>query len=345
MSELIISTDKTPAQIIASDEEFEAFYRKIREEIETHPVDTSTKNGRKAIASLAHKVARTKTAIDDAGKALIEDANKIVNSVNESRRRAREKFDALKAEVRQPLTDWEEADEARVAKYEGLIKQIEALGATYAFTTAIEGQGRLDQLNLYTITPEWGEFEAKALRLKAEGIEQLKMAIAQKTKAEAEAAELAKLRAEKDERERLERERIAKETAERKAKEAAEIIAQEAIEKERAAAQAKIDEAERLRLKAENDHLNAIREDVEAKLRAEAAANDERRRREMRELYKKDMQKKADEKRLADKEYRDGAFTAAADAIIQAGHIGRDNAEAILKAIEAGNVPHVQMKL
>ncbi|WP_277750417.1 hypothetical protein [Croceibacterium ferulae] len=42
----------------------------------------TTAKGRKAIASLAAKVARTKTAIDDAGKKLNEEARAKINAVS-----------------------------------------------------------------------------------------------------------------------------------------------------------------------------------------------------------------------------------------------------------------------
>ena len=59
--------------------------------------DLTTAASRKEIASLAFKVARSKTALDKIGADLIEDARKHVDAVNATRKTARDRLDALKA--------------------------------------------------------------------------------------------------------------------------------------------------------------------------------------------------------------------------------------------------------
>jgi flagellar motility protein MotE (MotC chaperone) len=63
---------------------------------------------------MAHKVARSKTYIDNAGKDLVAELKALPKQIDESRRVVRERLDALKDEVRRPLTEWE-AEQERIA--------------------------------------------------------------------------------------------------------------------------------------------------------------------------------------------------------------------------------------
>jgi colicin import membrane protein len=55
----------------------------MKRETDALDADVTTEKGRKAIASMAYKVARTKTAIDEAGKKLNEEARARINAVDE----------------------------------------------------------------------------------------------------------------------------------------------------------------------------------------------------------------------------------------------------------------------
>jgi hypothetical protein len=87
---------------------------RIAEEVRSHVPDLTTAKGRDAIKSLAFKVARSKTALDDAGKKLNEDARAQINIVDAARRKIRDQLDALRDEARKPLDDWEAAEKERV---------------------------------------------------------------------------------------------------------------------------------------------------------------------------------------------------------------------------------------
>jgi hypothetical protein len=87
---------------------------RIEAEVRSHVPDLTTAKGRKEIASLAHKVSRSKTALDDAGKALNEEARAQINAVDAERRKVRDRLDALRDEARAPLDKWEADEAARV---------------------------------------------------------------------------------------------------------------------------------------------------------------------------------------------------------------------------------------
>lgn len=170
------------------------------------------------------------------------------------------------------------------------IHNLELVPAQMAGKSAAEISKRVDALQAYDLTEWAAEFIAEAEKARAQALTALQQlmagAAAQEIAAQAEAAkvaqeraELARLRAEQEERNRTEQARIAEETrarAEAEAKARAQIEAEqrasrEKIEaEERAARQAR--EAEEAKLKAERDRLDAERREVEAQQRKEREA-------------------------------------------------------------------------
>jgi hypothetical protein len=219
-------------------------------------LDISTDKGRKAIASLAYKVARTKTFIDDQRLKLVADEKKRLSVIDAEGKRVREELDALKDEVRNPLTEWEDADKARIAKLELGVIALAAFSAfEYSVTTA-EIQDRMNNLE-GTTTSNFEEFTHRAEYAKSASLNKLRSMLESSQKADAERAELERLRAEAIEREARE----AKEKAGREEKERAEAYAQilvkqaeEKAERERKAA---ADEAEQERIRIENEKRDA----------------------------------------------------------------------------------------
>jgi colicin import membrane protein len=66
-AELVELETYTPARIF-SDEGVAEIFKIIEEKVKDAPQDISTEAGRKEIASLAYKVARSKTTVDNIGK-------------------------------------------------------------------------------------------------------------------------------------------------------------------------------------------------------------------------------------------------------------------------------------
>lgn len=88
---------------------------KIAEEVRSAKFDPHDAKDRKAIASLAYKVAKTKTYIDGLGKTLNDELKEIPKKVDASRKQAWDFLEALQKEARKPLDDWE-AEQARIAE-------------------------------------------------------------------------------------------------------------------------------------------------------------------------------------------------------------------------------------
>jgi len=88
----------------------------IEERARSFAFDVSEEEGRDGIRSLAYNVARAKTTIDGAGKNIVAEWKEKSKRVDEARRIMRDKLGALKEEIRAPLTAWEEAEKAEVAR-------------------------------------------------------------------------------------------------------------------------------------------------------------------------------------------------------------------------------------
>lgn len=105
-----VSTDliiKLPAAMTAAtftdDAEFEKLYSQVKEAVDRHVPDLSTKGGRDAIASVAYKVARTKTALVAQGKKLTEGWRDQTKKVNAACNTIEERLDKLRDEDRKSV--------------------------------------------------------------------------------------------------------------------------------------------------------------------------------------------------------------------------------------------------
>lgn len=268
MSEItdLVVIEKTNAlAVFTSQEQLDPLIEAIEKEARSLVPDLSTKKGRDAIASMAHKVARSKTYIDNAGKDLVAELKALPKQIDESRRLVRERLDALKDEVRRPLTEWEaeqeriKAEEAMNAKHEEAL----AMNAEFDLQRAakIEADHEMALLMNEKIDREREEARQKAEQAKREHEERIKREAEEKARREADEAAKREIEAaaarereallakELAERERIESEQraerekqeaLAKAERERiAAKEKAKCEKEEAIQRERAAAEAR----------------------------------------------------------------------------------------------------------
>lgn len=338
----LIPIEKINAVEVFTGEALDDLLAKIEAEARRHTFDIGTPGGRKDCASLAYKVARSKTAIDDAGKGLVEEWKKQSKVVDYARKKARDRLDALRDEVRKPLTDWEAeekrvadeaaaAERARVEKIDSVFRQIgELRGEAGAHNDCEEIKRALDDLEVM-IDATFGEREQPA-----------RDALAGARDAIARAEDIAKrereVKAKEAEIARKEAEQRAQEEAARRAKEQAEReerIRREAAEKAEREAREAVERAEREKAEAEQ-HARQAEADARAKLEAEAEA------------------KRAEEERRGrHAKRRSAVHNAASDAIVdfidaivdfnERKDTAKDIALEIIEAIAAGKVPHVSI--
>lgn len=358
----------------------DAILSALKEEVrkQAAALDISTETGRTAIASLAYKVARSKTALDDQGKSLVETIKKQTGEIDAERRHVRDELDALKEEVRKPLTDWENAEKNRVTAHENALTLIASTAALDRPLNLDEIETKIGEVSAVYRSRNWQEFEQRAAGAHALATSDLNIAAQRAKEAIAQREALERQQAEERERAIKEREesaaKAAKEEAERKAAEQARI-AHEAAERERqrvenerieAEARAKQAEAQRVATeqKAERDRIAAEEAAKEAerqaqmRLEAEKQAS-ERRAKEAAAQAERDREAAidAERKRVADAQLREAeeaekraknrAHQASVNREALAAFVALGASEefgkAIIKAIVNGDIPHVRM--
>lgn len=337
----------------------DAILEKIRAEVASIKTDISTATGRDQIRSLAFKIARSKTALDEMGKDLVANLKKQTGSIDAERRRIRDELDALRDRVRQPLTDYENAEKARIEAHEAALAAIVESGGYGQTETAAEIQARLEFLLSYPAC-DWQEFAARAADTIQAEISRTRGLLAGAEMREAERAELERLRREQAEREQRERdERIAAAAAERARIEAEAKAMQEAeeaaaraeaerarIEQEKVAAEARAKDAIARAEKAERDRIAAEKKaEADKKAGAEKAARDRVAAVEAERKRVADNKARADAeaaKREDNKKHRAKVENEILAALCKAGLDEVDAALAIA-AIAQGKVPHTKI--
>ncbi|CAM7743332.1 hypothetical protein [Klebsiella pneumoniae] len=313
--DLVVIEKKNAMAVFTNNDQLDPLIEAIEKEARSLVPDVTTKKGRDAIASMAHKVARSKTYIDNAGKDLVAELKALPKQIDESRRVVRERLDALKDEVRRPLTEWE-AEQERIKAEEAMnALHAEALAMNEDFdrrlAARIESDHEMALLMNDAFDREQAEKKAEAERQRIAREEEIKRLAEEKAKREA--AEQAQR--EIDAAAAREREAIlAKERAEREQREAAERAEREkqaAVEAERRKAQ---EEADRIRREAEQREL--------ARLAEEKRKADEQARRE------------------ADVKHRKAVGTEIVKALLANTSLTRDQAIEVLTVVKDGRIPH-----
>ena len=291
---------------------------RIRQEIDAFRGDVSTAGGRKAIASMAHKVSQSKALLEKVGKDLADRQKEIPKKIDATRRHITQTLEKWRDEVRQPLTDWETRENDRVSAHQAAIDHLLMLSEA---TTASPGSVLREQLahvQSVVIDDSCEEFAAEYAKAAAAAAKHLVAVIAERDRIEAEQAELLELRARQAKADAAERE-------ERIRKEAAEAAVREAVAKA---------EAERIAAQQREEALH--RQVREAEQRA--IERIERAKKEQAEAERRETEAKA--AREADDKHRQ-AINGQIISAFAANGIQTGIAEVIISLIASGEVPHV----
>lgn len=182
----------------------------IEKEVTSEVPDVDTPEGRDAIKSLAYKVARSKTTLDDLGKNFVADQKSAIAAIDGCRKTARDYLDDLKVRVRKPLTDYEEMEAKRMDKIESKIREISRLGELKGADgepwDADMLKAGLAKLRSMKITKVFEEFQEQANNQKNESIVLLLDAIPKREALEVEWAEAERKAEEQKEADRIQRE-------------------------------------------------------------------------------------------------------------------------------------------
>ncbi|MCP1274627.1 hypothetical protein NKW43_13210 [Gluconobacter albidus] len=361
MSEIALLSVKalTPIAVFQTQNGVEDVVSKLERDVRAMELDPTTEKGRKHIKSVAYQVSRSKTALDDMGKLVKEEAMELVKRVDGERRTINSRLNALRDEVRKPVDDYEAREKARVDGIRDQIAKIELLGQRLdglSIETLHESAEELDLLKVY----DFQEFSSRADLAVQQTANALKAAIIIAEKAEADRIEAERLAAIKAEEERLaaiEAHKIREAEIARAAAEKARKDAEEKAERERkAAAEALEREREEAARKEKEaaDRIAKMRRDAEENARrvaAEKLAAEEQAEREQAAAIERERQRVADEqaakeaedKRRAENTAHRGKINREVLAALMSAGASEDLGKAIIGAILKGAVPHVSI--
>lgn len=378
MNDIVLFKEMPSPAVVFASGGGKTLVEKIREECMRLDRDISTPEGRKNIASVAYKIAKTKTALDDMGKQTIEEHQVVINAVNKERKVIRDELDALKEEFRKPLTEFEQAEEKRIADAEQKLDFLGKMSVSIDGETSDMVAVMLEKARTEWLDYDWREFADRAAATRKNSVEILERRHAAMKKAEDDAKRLAELEAAEAERKKKEAaeaeerrlQKIKDDAAAAAKKQAEEKAEQDRIKAENEAKaeqkrladiaaeeQRKREESEARAKKAEEDRIV-----LEKKVEADKQAAAEKAKRDEEAAVERERQRAADAKkaeddeaarRAADKEHRKKINTAAADAIkkVLEGSMFKDgeadlvgSSRAIIEAIVKSEIPQVSIK-
>ncbi|WP_122846283.1 hypothetical protein [Pseudomonas viridiflava] len=225
-----ISADNAPAIYVTGG--LNQFLQAVTAEVTAEVPDLTTRKGRERIASLAAKVSKSKTAVEKPGRDYLKRLKEMPKVVETELREFVTKMDALRDATRQPLTDWEKAEDARVDAHNEGIQRLKDMAVFEVTPTAAHVAQVIADLELVALDDSWQEFLPEAAQVKDRSLATLRALLADRTKHEAELAAIAQFNAEQAKREQEARDaEIA-----RKASEQARIDAEQKAQAERDAA-------------------------------------------------------------------------------------------------------------
>lgn len=372
-----ISADNAPAIYVAGG--LGQFFDAVKAEVANEVPDLKTAKGRARIASLAATVSKSKAAVEKPGRDYLKRLKEMPKVVEAELREFVTKMDSLRDTTRQPLTDWENAEQARKDRHVDniqAIKDMEVFGAT---PTAAAVAQVIVQLEAIELGDSWEEFLPEAAQAKDRTLSLLRAMQNERTQHEAEQAELVRLRAEAEAQAQRDRDaaiaQAAADQARREATERAEAerlaaarreqeLLDQAAAAQRAAAQAVLDaeaaaERQRMQLELQAEQARTAAAQAEAnRIAAEQRAEQDRlaairRQEEAVEQARLAEKARADaaadeilrqqQARQADVAHKSKILGEAKQALIGM-NISEELAKAIVLKIARGEVPNVTIQ-
>lgn len=298
---------------------------KIRSIATNDNFDAATAKGRAEIKSLAYKIKRSKTYLDEAGKDLVSELKELPKLIDSNRKTIRDELDAIHDQVRKPLTDWEEAEARKIREQKEAEERAEIARAKILDITQIPlayinapsakiraAIGTMEVSEL--VVDSFGDLFEEARVAKVQAIEKLRQM--------AEAAEVVE-KHQQEERDRL--------------------IAEQAVAREREAAKQAIIEANMAAHRAEAERKAAEQRAIDAEANRKAAeikaADDER----QRIKAEQEAVRRAEEARARDVEHKGRIHREAVACLTVHAGITDDQAKAVVVAIAKRQIPHISI--
>ncbi|KOX63816.1 hypothetical protein AA303_17090 [Pseudomonas psychrophila] len=268
-----INADNAPTIFVAGG--LGRFIDAVRAEVCAEVPDLKTRKGRERIASLSATVSKRKASVEKPGRDYLRHIKTLPKVVEDELRQFVSAMNTLRDEIRQPLTDWEQAELARTDKHVDGIQDIKDTLVFEGTPTASAVTQVITTLELVPMDDSWEEFLAEAAQAKDQSLVKLRALLSERTQYEAGQSELVRLRAEAEAQAQRDREAEIARAAAEKTRIEAEQRAQaerEATIKREADTKAAADRRE-LELKyaaeqSERAAAQAAREKIESEQRA-----------------------------------------------------------------------------
>lgn len=234
-----ITTDLIPINTTATalfqENGLDPILNEIKKKVDEFESDVTKAEGRKEIKSFAYKIAQSKTFIDTAGKELVAKQKAALKLIDTERKRSRDFLDEQKTIVRQPLTNYEDAE-----KEKERVKQYNT-----------DWDTALSEDNIFNREREIIRKETEAIRIEYE--ERLKTGAAEQATRQAKEAVQ---QAEREKIAAIERAKIQQELAEQDKQDAIEAEKQKARDQAVQLERERIREQERVKLETERKASN-----------------------------------------------------------------------------------------
>jgi colicin import membrane protein len=237
--------------------------------------DLKTKKGRDAYASMAHTIAKSKTALDAVGKELSAQQKEVPKRIDAERKRVWDKLEMWQKEVRKPLDDWQAAEDKRIDDHKDALAHLRGLAVFAEPPTAAHVETVIEDMQLVTLDDSWEEFLTEAGQAKDQVLTTLRALLDQRQQYEAEQIELARLRAEAEARAKADHEaaiaKAAADKAQAEAAERADVEKKAAADREQSLIDAAAEAKREADQKAKDAEAEAERQALQLKLQAEQA--------------------------------------------------------------------------
>ena len=338
-----ITSEQYPALYVSGG--LNPYYQQIRQQVLSEVPDLTTKKGIDRVKSLAAMVSRSKVAIEKPGREYLKQLKEMPKTIEAELREWNQKMDALRDEVRQPVTELEAKEAVRIAALDERLTRIQMLKSAVEMTTAYQSSaainGFIADLESIVIDDSWQEYKNRAAMAKEAAKVELDKALQTALTFEAKQAEIAKLKAEQEEKDRLQREEQIRINARHEAEQQALRDKLAAEQREQEAKDAK-DRAEK---QLEQERLEAAERQ---RVAVERAAEQERQRHleeQKRIQYEAEQARIEAEIKAADIEHqREFNREVIADLLANTPELTEPQAIKLLTAIVHGKIRHVTIQ-
>lgn len=196
--------------VFLTDKGLDPVIEKIKAQVRAEVLDVSTEDGRRRIGALARQIGSAKMALKDMAMELTEDWRAKTKAVTSERTRMEAELDALRDEVKAPLDEYKEREDARLKAHENALISIEGYARLVDADDEMSSETIQNHMNAAAAehaNRDWQEFKARADRTIEEVLDRLTKKRATRKKWEDDQAELKRHREEQEKRDAAEAER------------------------------------------------------------------------------------------------------------------------------------------